>query len=62
MAFAVRGNPSMTAISPNVSPGSMMLRNTSRPPDALALIRTRPDATPNSASPSPPCEKITLPL
>jgi hypothetical protein len=62
VAFAVRGRPSMTAISPNVSPGSMMLRNTSRPPEALALMRTRPDATPNNASPSPPCEKIVLPL
>jgi hypothetical protein len=51
----------MTAISPNVSPGSMMFRNTSRPPDALALMRTRPDATPKSVA-FVPCEKITLPL
>ena len=45
-APAVRGRPSMTAISPKVSPGSMMLRNTSRPSGLAVLIRTRPETTP----------------
>jgi len=46
VAAAVRGWPSSRAISPNASPGSMMLRKTSLPPAPLALMRTRPVITP----------------
>ena len=43
---AVRPLPSSSAISPNVSPGSMMFRNISLPSRVLALMRILPVTTP----------------